>query len=149
MKERQDHSFIGRKTSDLETLLSRSASLEDFLEKGEDSFVDADFISLLGAVFEKKKLTKATLAKRSGMSEVYVHQLFGGRRMPSRDRLLCLCIGMGASLQETQELLRRNKDAMLYARSRRDAVIEYGILHRMDLYQVNDMLFKNGEKTLI
>ena len=147
--ERQDHPSIRRKTSDLETLLSRSDSLEGFLEKGEGSFVESDFISLLGSIFEEKQLTKANLAKRSGISEVYVHQLFGGRRTPSRDRLLCLCIGMGASLKETQELLRRNKDAMLYARSRRDAVIEYGILHRMDLYQVNDMLFKNGEKTLI
>ena len=32
------------------------------------------------------------------MSEVYLHQVFSGRRSPSRDRLLCLCLGLAVSL---------------------------------------------------
>ena len=33
--------------------------------------------------------------------------VFSGRRRPSRDRLLCLCISMESSLEETQQLLKR------------------------------------------
>ena len=40
------------------------------------------------------------------MSEIYLHQIFAGRRTPSRNRLLCLCYGLGATIEETQELLR-------------------------------------------
>ena len=135
-------------TSDLETQLSRSSSLDAFLEENVASFVDSDFVSFLCRIFDEKGISKATLAKQSGMSDVYLYQLFSGRRKPSRNRLLCLCIGMQTTLEECQELLRRNKNATLYARSRRDAVIEYGILHKMSLYEVNDKLFEADEETL-
>ena len=135
-------------TSDLETQLTRSSSLDDFLEENEASFVDSDFVSFLCRIFDEKGISKAALAKNSGMSDVYLHQLFSGRRKPSRNRLLCLCIGMKTTLEECQELLRRNKNATLYARNRRDAVIEYGILHEMNLYEVNDSLFEADEETL-
>ena len=54
--ERQDHSFIRRKTSDLETLLSRSDSLEGFLEKGEGSFVD-DTVMQIISIIDGKVIT--------------------------------------------------------------------------------------------
>ena len=135
-------------TSELETKLSKSNSLETFLEENEDCFVSSDFVMLLGRIFESKGISKAALAKRAGVSDVFLHQVFAGRRKPSRNRLLCLCIGMQVTLEECQELLRSNKNVTLYAKSRRDAVIEYGILHNMNLYEINDRLFKADEETL-
>ena len=135
-------------TSDLETELTKSTSLETFLDENEDSFIASDFTSLLKRIFEAKGVSKAALAKRSGVSDVFLHQVFSGKRKPSRNRLLCLCIGMQTSLGECQELLLSNKNAVLYAKSRRDAVIEYGILHHMNLYEINDRLFQVYEETL-
>ena len=136
-------------TSELETKLSKSNSLETFLEENEDCFVSSDFVMLLGRIFEAKGISKAALAKRAGVSDVFLHQVFAGRRKPSRNRLLCLCIGMQVTLEECQELLRSNKNVTLYAKSRRDAVIEYGLLHHMNLYEINDRLFKADEETLL
>ena len=82
------------------------------------------------------------------MSEVYLHQVFAGRRKPSRDRLICLCIGLGATLEETQKLLERAACARLYPRLKRDAIISYGIVHHMELPEINDELFTENEKTL-
>lgn len=82
------------------------------------------------------------------MSEVYLHQVFSGRRNPSRDRLLCLCIGLGATLEETQDLLKRASYAQLYPKSKRDAVIIHGLLHKKELNDINDTLFSENEKTL-
>ena len=135
-------------TGELETRLSRSSSLDAFLDEHEDSFVSSDFVSLLRRIFEEKGISKSVLAKKSGMSDVFLHQVFSGKRKPSRNRLLCLCIGMQVSLEDCQELLRRNKNATLYARSRADAIIEYGILHHLDLFEINDELFKADEETL-
>jgi len=59
----------------------------------------------LTRLYETKDLTKAELARRSGISEVYLHQVFAGRRNPSRDRLLCICVGLGITLDETQRML--------------------------------------------
>ena len=136
-------------TSELETKLSKSNSLETFLEENEDCFVSSDFVMLLGRIFESKGISKAALAKRAGVSDVFLHQVFAGRRKPSRNRLLCLCIGMQVTLEECQELLRSNKNVTLYAKSRRDAVIEYGLLHHMNLYEINDRLFMADEETLL
>ena len=82
------------------------------------------------------------------MSEVYLHQVFSGRRKPSRDRLLCLCIGMGAGLENVQQLLKRVGYAPLYPKLKRDAIIGHGILHRTPLTEINDKLFSENEKTL-
>ena len=96
----------------------------------------------------QKGLSKAALAKQSGMSEIYLHQIFAGRRNPSRSRMLCLCFGLSASLEEAQELLRLCGLAELYPKVRRDAIIIYGLLHGMDLFAVNDRLFSEDEETL-
>ena len=82
------------------------------------------------------------------MSEVYLHQVFAGRRNPSRSRLICLCFGLSATLEETQTLLKQCGYAQLYARDRRDAIILYGIVNGMSLFDVNDKLFSEEEETL-
>ena len=80
---------------------------------------------------------------------MYLHQVFSARRFPSRDRLICLCLGMGASLEETQQLLRQAAYAQLYPRNKRDAIISHGILHHTELSDINDKLFAENEKTLL
>ena len=97
---------------------------------------------------KKKNISKAALAKQSGMSEIYLHQIFAGRRNPSRNRLLCLCYGLDASVEETQELLRRCGKAQLYPKLKRDSIIYYGLLHKLDLFEINDKLFDENEETL-
>ena len=98
----------------------------------------------LTRLYETKDLTKAELARRSGISEVYLHQVFAGRRNPSRDRLL----GLGITLDETQRMLTQGGYAQLYPRTRRDAIISYGVVHQLPLGEINDKLFVEQEKTL-
>ena len=74
--------------------------------------------------------------------------MFSGRRSPSRDRLLCICVGMAAPLEEIQALLRQAGYAEIYPKLRRDAIICHGILHQKTLSEINDTLFAEGEKTL-
>ena len=99
-------------------------------------------------MIEKKGISKAVLAKQAGMSEVYLHQVFAGRRNPSRSRVLCICFGLDATLDEIQELLKQCSLAQLYPREKRDAIIIYGLLHGLSLFEVNDKLFEEDEETL-
>ena len=103
----------------------------------------------LQALFDQQDMSKSALAKASGISEVYLHQVFSGRRTPSRDRLLCLCIGLGASTEETQSLLQQAHHAPLYARDKRDAVLLFGLSHSLTLPEINDALFTAGAETLL
>ena len=137
-----------KSTDDLRQELMESPDLEQYLTENDAFFSSKDAAAMLNQLFKKCGLSKAALAKRSGMSDIYLHQIFSGRRNPSRSRLLCLCIGLGASLEETQELLKLCGLAQLYPKLRRDAIIIYGLTHRLSLFSINDSLFSSDEETL-
>ena len=138
-----------KSTSDLSQELMSEASIDQYIRENQSFFADTSVAELLSQLYEKKTLTKAALARKAGMSEIYLHQVFSGRRNPSRDRLLCLCIGLGCSLEETQRLLQQASYAQLYPRIKRDAIISHGILHGTELNENNDKLFFENEKTLL
>ena len=135
-------------TNNLRQELMDAPNLEQFLSENQDSFNTGNVCDLLSRLFLNRNISKAVLAKRAGISEVYLHQVFAGRRNPSRNRLLCLCFGLEATLEETQELLKQCGHAQLYLKNRRDAIIFYGIANKMDLFEVNDKLFSENEETL-
>lgn len=135
-------------TDGLQQELMDSPDLTMFLAKNQEQFVNKSVAELLNRLFEKRKISKAALAKQAGMSEIYLHQIFAGRRKPSRNRLLCLCYGLNASVEETQELLKLCQMAQLYPKLKRDAIIYYGLSHGLELFEVNDKLFDENEETL-
>lgn len=134
---------------DLRAELMEESSIRSYLRENQDSFKDSSVAELLTELYERRDINnKAALARRAGMSEVYLHQVFSGRRNPSRDRLLCICMGMDVPLEEIQALLRQAGYAEIYPKIRRDAIICHGILHRKALDEINDALFAEGERTL-
>lgn len=138
-----------KKTTDnLRQELMDQPSIKAYLSKNRSCFTQLGILDLLESLRERCGLPKAEIARRSGMSEVYLHQVFSGRRNPSRDRLLALCVGVGASLEEANQLLRQAAYAQLYPRLRRDAIIGHGLAHRRSLVEINESLFMANEKAL-
>ena len=137
-----------KNTDDLKIELMQSPNLDEFLLDNKENFISEDVPEVLNRILLEKNMSKATLAKQSGISEVYLHQIFAGRRNPSRNRLLCLCYGLEASVDETQELLKLCGAAQLYSKNRRDAIIIYGLAHGITLFEINDKLFAEDEETL-
>ncbi|WP_417094534.1 helix-turn-helix domain-containing protein [Intestinimonas timonensis] len=135
-------------TDDLSQALMSEPDLDSYLRENQPFFSGQSIAELLALYHERTNLSKAALARKAGMSEVYLHQVFAGRRNPSRDRLLCLCVGLETSLEEAQRLLKLASYAPLYPRLKRDAIISYGIVHHMALGEINDKLFTENEKTL-
>ena len=137
-----------KNTDDLRQELMESPDLDQFLTDNQEDFDGGRIGEMLNALFQKHRISKAALARLSGMSEVYLHQVFAGRRNPSRSRLLCLCFGLDATVEETQLLLKHCGHAQLYPKNRRDAIILYGLANNMDLFDLNDKLFRENEETL-
>ena len=135
-------------TQDLSRELMSESNLDAYLSRNQPVFYDEDVANLLNRLYQRTDLSKAALARQAGMSEVYLHQVFSGRRKPSRDRLLCLCICMGASLEEIQQALKHATYAPLYPKHKRDAIISYGILHGTALEKINEKLAQEQEQAL-
>lgn len=137
-----------KNTDTLQQELMSTNNLDRFLTENDASFRDVPLQEAIQCIFDEKGMSKAQLAKQSGISEVYLHQLFSGRRFPSRSRLLCLCFGLGATVDEAQSLLQQARHAPLYSRNRRDAIIIFALSHHMTLFEVNDKLFTENLDTL-
>ena len=137
-----------KNTDNLQQELMSTNNLDRFLTENDASFRDVPLQEAIQRIFDEKGMSKAQLAKQSGISEVYLHQLFSGRRFPSRSRLLCLCFGLGATVDEAQSLLQQARHAPLYSRDRRDSIIIFALSHHMTLFEVNDKLFTENLDTL-
>lgn len=137
-----------KNTDDLNQELMSAPDIDSYIKNNQTSFAERSVTELLASFYQRQGLSKAELARRSCMSEVYLHQVFAGRRNPSRDKLLCLCIGMELSFDETQELLKEAAYAQLYPRIKREAVIIHGIVHHTPLEEINDRLFVEDEAAL-
>lgn len=137
-----------KNTNDLQTELISAPDLGRFLFDNQDSFRDTTFVDYLAALFEKKDISKSSLAKKAGISNVYLHQIFSGERNPSRNRILCLCLGLTADLEDAQKLLKYSGYAPLCVKNKRDAIIIFALTHGMNLDEANDLLFSEQENTL-
>ena len=135
-------------TGDLRDELLSQPHLDEYLKENGDQFVNWGLTEQLMRFFDEKNVSKAAVSRNGGMSEVYLYQVLSGRRNPSRDRLVCICVGLGASLEETQTLLKHAGYAQLYPRVKRDAIISHGLIHGTELNEINDKLFAENEKTL-
>lgn len=135
-------------TNDMKESLMSTPDLDRFLTEHRADFTQGSAADYLNLLFSRKNVTKAALAKNACMSEVYLHQVFAGKRNPSRNRLICICFGLGASLDETQEFLKHCGHAQLYAKIKRDAIVIYGLINGLGLNEVNDKLFAENEESL-
>lgn len=68
---------MGRKTTDdLRQELMDQPSIETYLSDNRSCFMEQGILDLLESLRERCGLPKAEIARRSGMSEVYLHQVF-------------------------------------------------------------------------
>ena len=111
---RGDPQVDRKNTDDLSQELMSEADIDSYIKENQSYFTDRNVAELLTELYDHQRISKAELARRSGVSEVYLHQLFSGRRKPSRDKLLCLCVGMELTVDETQRLLKEAAYAQLY-----------------------------------
>lgn len=137
-----------RNTKDLEQKLAVCAQVEQYLDENADQMLDCSVSEYLAQLLNERGLKRTDVINASGLNDIYAHQIFSGKRTPSRDKLLCLCFGMKLSTEETQELLKRCGYPTLYAKKRRDSVILYALFHKMPLMQCNEELYNIGEALL-
>lgn len=119
-----------------------------FYDENKQYMVADTLSTLLSNLAKEIGLNKAEIFRRAELSEVYGYQIFSGIRIPDRKKLLCLALGMGLTLEQTQMLLRTAGYAPLYIKLPDDSIVMYGICKNMTVAEVNMVLFEYGYKTL-
>lgn len=130
-----------KRTSTLFLELEKNGTFAKFAETNEECFLHSDFSEYISLLSREKDMTPIQVIKNAQIDRVYGHQLFSGVRKPSRDKVLQLAFGFGLSLEETQILLRIADKSSLYPKIKRDAAIIYGLNNRMQLSEMQELLF--------
>ena len=124
-----DKSTTGKLAEVLATI-DNTQDMEKFMEqpKVTDSF--KTFPEYYRSLPRVKETTDSALIELSGIERSYYYQIMKGKRHPSRDKILRLCIGP------------------LYPKSRRDIIITVAINQSTTVIDTNLLLFEYGEKAL-
>ena len=84
-------------TGNLMRELMQTERLDRYLEKNDGQMVDTTLADELKKRLDALELTRAEAALRSGLSRVYVYEIFSGKKVPSRVSVICpwFALGMG------------------------------------------------------
>ncbi len=137
-----------KSTDELMKLLRNKKSYDDFMKESSGSMSSQSLTAALESVLKANHIAKAEAISRSNLQRNYAYQIFNGQRIPSRDKLLMLCIGMRANPEQTSGLLRKIKASPLYAKDQRDSVILFGIMHGISVIDINILLYEHHLKCL-
>lgn len=94
-----------KKTTDLMNELNHTSHIDQYLKDNEEYIIDQTLSNFICNLLETKNLTKADIIKKADINDIYGYQILSGRRKPSRNKLICLCVGAEFTLEETNEIL--------------------------------------------
>ena len=134
-----------KSTQELEQEIRESGTPEVLL--GGDFHIPS-FPIYLNSLLHRHGLTVQDVVIACNLDRSYGYQLFNGTRRPSREFLLRLALLLKLGEDEAQRLLKIAGRQPLYARSRRDAAVLYGLTHDLTEEAVQDLLAELGEEGL-
>ena len=127
-------------TDELLALLFKERSLEHFLQRSESAYLTSSFGDYLNRWCRQQLIVPEQVIRRANLEKSYGHQLFSGKRNPSRDTVLQLAFAMQADLTQAQDMLRIARRSLLYPRIKRDAVIIYCLHNHISLVDTQIIL---------
>lgn len=139
---------MNKSTGEIVKELELCDNFQTFYEDNKDQMITDTLSHMLEELLASTGMTKAQAIKNSELTEVYGYQIFSGKRRPDRRKLLALAVGMGLTVEQTQDLLKHAGYPPLYAKLPADSTVLYGISRGLSVPQINEMLFKNQLETL-
>lgn len=136
-------------TDELLNILCESSNLDTYFNEEDENLSSIPLHDYLNGLCAKLDMTPAQCIKGSGLDRTYAYQIFSGKKIPSRDKVLALGFGFQLSLDDMQTLLKHTGYPALYPRNRRDCVIIYALQKKSSLITLNETLQDMGHKLIL
>ena len=127
-------------TEQLLSILFKESDPGHFFEQNESAFLTTSFSEYLNLWCKRNHKVPEHIILKANLDKSYGHQLFSGKRNPSRDTVLQLSFAMGVDYNQAQEMLRISGKSQLYPRIKRDAAIIYCLNNHKSLTDVQILL---------
>lgn len=138
-----------KSTTELLNELKNFDSFKEYEKINKNSMINKTLSQYLCDLIEEKHLKKSDVIRKGELNESYAYQMFSGvKSTPSKDKLICLSIGMDLSVDETNSLLKLAGLSPLYPRIKRDSIIIINMNNKKSVVEINEELYNEGEETL-
>ncbi len=132
---------MNKPTDDLYKELNQTSHIDKYLKDNDQYLIDSSLSVYLCDKLDNKNVSKSSVLKNADINEIYGYQILSGKRSPSRNKLLCICIGAGFTLEETNETLRVAEYSPLFPKLKRDSIIIFGIQNKYPIWKINESLY--------
>lgn len=102
-----------------------------------ESLDNLTFSQYLNHILEIKHVTKAQVLSKTTIQRNYGYQIFDGSKVPNKDKVIQLSLGLDLDLRMTNNLL-----SLLYPKVKRDALLIYCIENHKSVYETNECLME-------
>ncbi len=128
-----------KSTDELMKILKNKHSIDDYFAENDSEMFFGTLQEMLEFYRLRNQLSKADVARGSGIKREYCYELLRGdnAKSPSRDKVIMLCFGLNLSVEECQQVLKKSGYAPLYARDTRDSIIIFSIANRISVIKTN------------
>lgn len=135
-------------TEELLNTLKHSVSITSYLSQEQDNLKTLPLHTYLNDIFAEKEISPSQCIRNSGLDRTYCYQIFSGRKLPSRDKVLALCFGLSLDVEDTQLLLKSTGYTQLYPRNERDSIIIFALQRNASILEANELLLDLGYEIL-
>lgn len=141
--------MLNKTTTELLKELEKFNTFEEYENANKNHMISKSISEYLSELIAERNFTKAEVIRKAELNQNYAYQLFSGvKTSPTRDKLICLSIGMELSVDETNSLLKLAGLLPLYPRVKRDSIIIINMNLRKSVIEINEALYEAGEETL-
>ena len=141
--------LVRKKTDELlEELKSKSIDIQDYIDSNEESFIEINLRNLWEEFLEKCQKNKSDIINNADISYIYFYEILQGKKVPTKDKIIRLILAMELSNEDCQKALKYCNHSQLYPRFKRDSLIIYAIQNKFSIYELQELLNKNGEQEL-
>lgn len=140
-----------KNTNELMKLLSSTKNVTelkqytDFLSGSE---LPITFPEYLNTQMASHHLAASELIREAHLQRNYGYQILDGKRNPSRDKVIALCLALHLNITDTQRALNISQNGQLYSKSRRDSILIFAIEKNLSVMDANELLFEMNEPIL-
>ncbi|MDO4340224.1 MAG: hypothetical protein Q4C91_19400 [Eubacteriales bacterium] len=102
------------------------------------------FCDYLNEVCDKNGIRLSSLEGKVALSKAYIYALANGTKNPAKEAVIKIALGINATVEETNQLLKLSGNKELYPKKEEDAVIEFGIQQHLTVYEIEELLKSRG-----
>ncbi len=103
------------------------------------------FVQFITKKIEDKRISRKTIALKSGLSQDYVYKLLNGnKRTDERDYIIAICLAIGLDYIDLQHALELYPFPILDEADERSNLIIICLLNNFDMDEINEVLEKFG-----